>query len=153
MPDRIAAIHVPITTVPETAALVRRAEELGVRAIWLTSGGYGPDSLTTLAVIGARTERILLGTSIAVTFSRHPLVMAQQAMAIDDVAPARFASASAEPSADGRERVRAGLRPTAPAAALCVLPAEFRERHLRDRASVDANELPQRIHVRGRSLS
>jgi len=90
VPDRIAAIHVPITTVPETAALVRRAEELGVRAIWLTSGGYGPDSLTTLAVIGARTERILLGTSIAVTFSRHPLVMAQQAMAIDDVAPGRF---------------------------------------------------------------
>jgi len=90
VPDRIAAIHVPITTVPETAALVRRAEELGVRAIWLTSGGYGPDSLTTLAVIGARTERILIGTSIAVTFSRHPLVMAQQAMAIDDVAPGRF---------------------------------------------------------------
>ncbi len=90
MPDRIAAIHVNITTVPETAALARRAEELGARAMWLTSGGYGPDSLTTLAVIGAKTERLLIGTSIVVTFSRHPLVMAQQAMAIDDVAPGRF---------------------------------------------------------------
>src|SRR5688572_165603 len=46
---RIVAVHVPITTVPQTVALVRRAEELGVRAVWLTSGGYGPDSLTTLA--------------------------------------------------------------------------------------------------------
>ncbi len=90
MPDHIGAIHVYVTTVPETAALVRRAEELGVRAMWLTSGGYGPDSLTTLAVVGAKTERILIGTSIAVTFSRHPLVMAQQSMAIDDVAPGRF---------------------------------------------------------------
>lgn len=90
MPDRIGAINVPITTVPETAALVRRAEELGVRAVWLTSGGYGPDSLTTLAVVGAQTERILIGTSIAVTFSRHPLAMAQQSIAIDDMAPGRF---------------------------------------------------------------
>ena len=154
MPDRIAAIHVPITTVPETAALVRRAEELGVRAIWLTSGGYGPDSLTTLAVIGARTERILLGTSIAVTFSRHPLVMAQQAMAIDDVAPGRFRlgiGTSHRPTVENAY----GLAFDRPLQQLryVVLPAESRERHLRDRASVDANELPQRIHVRGRSLS
>ncbi len=89
--DRIAAINVNVKTVPETLALVRRAEELGVRSMWLSSP-YPPlpDSLTTLAVIGARTERILLGSSIAVTFSRHPLIMAQQAMAIDQVAPGRF---------------------------------------------------------------
>ncbi len=31
---------------------VRQAEELGVRAVWLTGGGYGPDSLTALAVVG-----------------------------------------------------------------------------------------------------
>ncbi len=90
MPDRVAAINVPITTVPQTVALVRQAEGLGVRAAWLTSGGYGPDSLTALAAIGAQTERIQIGTSIAVTFSRHPLVMAQQSTAIDDVAPGRF---------------------------------------------------------------
>lgn len=90
MPDRIAGIHAYVKTVPDTVRLARSAERLGVRSMWLTSGGYGPESLTTLAVVGAQTERILLGTSIAVTFSRHPLIMAQQAMAIDDVAPGRF---------------------------------------------------------------
>jgi len=33
MLNRIAAIDVQVTTVPETAARVRRAEELGVRAV------------------------------------------------------------------------------------------------------------------------
>jgi F420-dependent oxidoreductase-like protein len=90
MPERIVAIHVPITTVPATVATIRRAEELGVRAVWLTSGGFGPDSLTTLAVAAARTERILLGTAIVVSYSRHPLTVAQQSLAIDDLAPGRF---------------------------------------------------------------
>jgi F420-dependent oxidoreductase-like protein len=90
MADATVAIHVPITTVPETVATVQQAERAGVPAVWFTSGGFGPDSLTTVAVIGAATERILIGTSVVVTYSRHPLVMAQQSLAIDDVAPGRF---------------------------------------------------------------
>jgi F420-dependent oxidoreductase-like protein len=90
MSDMIVAVHVPITSVPETVATVQRAERAGVRAVWFTSGGFGPDSLTTIAVIGAATERILIGTAVVVTYSRHPLVMAQQSLAIDDVAPGRF---------------------------------------------------------------
>jgi F420-dependent oxidoreductase-like protein len=88
--DHVCAIHVPITTVPQTVALASRAEELGVRALWLTSGGFGPESLTTLAVIAARTSRILLGTSVVVSYSRHPLIMAQQSLAVSDVAAGRF---------------------------------------------------------------
>jgi F420-dependent oxidoreductase-like protein len=75
---------------PETVATIRRADQAGVQSVWLTSGGFGPDSLTTLAVAGTATTQILLGTSIAVTFSRHPIAMIQQAIAIDQAAPGRF---------------------------------------------------------------
>lgn len=57
---------------------------------WLTSGGFGPDSLTTLAVAGTKTDQIQLGTSIAVTYSRHPVAMIQQATAVNQAAPGRF---------------------------------------------------------------
>src|SRR5262245_12862693 len=90
MAGTLFGAHVPITTVPETVRIVQRAERLGVPSVWLTSGGFGPDSLTTLAVVGAQTERILLGTSIVVAYSRHPLAMAQQSLAIRDVAGGRF---------------------------------------------------------------
>lgn len=90
MADRIAGIHVMGQSVPETVALIRRADQAGVPAVWLTAGGLGPDSLTTLAVAGRETERILLGSSIAVTFSRHPIAMIQQAVAISQLAPGRF---------------------------------------------------------------
>jgi F420-dependent oxidoreductase-like protein len=86
----VAAVHVPITTVPETVALIRQADDLGVRAVWLTSGGYGPECLTTLAVVGAQTRRVLIGSAVIVTASRHPLITAQQSLALADVAPGRF---------------------------------------------------------------
>lgn len=85
-----ALAHVHDGTVPETLELVRKAEALGVRAFWMTGGLLGPDSLTSLAVAGAHTQRIQLGTSIAITFSRHPLTMAQQVLAIAQIAPGRF---------------------------------------------------------------
>jgi F420-dependent oxidoreductase-like protein len=82
-------VHVANTGVPGLVAFVQRAETAGVGTLWLTSG-LGPESLTSLAVVGARTERIGLGTSIAVAYSRHPLAMIQQARAIEDVAPGRL---------------------------------------------------------------
>ncbi len=85
----IHGIHVANTSVPELVAVARRAEAAGVGTLWLTSG-LGPDSLTSLAVVGAQTERIGLGTAIAIAFSRHPLTMVQQARVIEDVAPGRL---------------------------------------------------------------
>ena len=90
MADRVVGIHVQGQTLPETAELIRRADRAGVASVWLTAGGLGADSLTTLAVAGSQTEQIQLGTSIAVSFSRHPIAMIQQAVAIDQAAPGRF---------------------------------------------------------------
>jgi alkanesulfonate monooxygenase SsuD/methylene tetrahydromethanopterin reductase-like flavin-dependent oxidoreductase (luciferase family) len=90
MVDRIAGIHIQGQSLPETVATIRRADLAGVKSVWLTSGGLGPDSLTTLAVAGTQTNQICLGSSIAVTWSRHPIAMIQQAVAVSEVAPGRF---------------------------------------------------------------
>jgi F420-dependent oxidoreductase-like protein len=66
------------------------AEDAGVRQIWMTQLPTWPDTLTTLAAAAEKTSTINLGTSIVPTYPRHPLVMAQQALAIHDLAPGRF---------------------------------------------------------------
>jgi F420-dependent oxidoreductase-like protein len=67
------------------------AERAGLSQIWLSQGGSGgADSLTVVAMAAARTERIRLGTAIVPTYPRHPIVMAQQVLAINDVAPGRL---------------------------------------------------------------
>lgn len=67
-----------------------RAEGLGVPAWWLATGGAAPDALTLFAAAAARTERIKLGTAIIPTFPRHPLVVAQQAEVVANLAPGRL---------------------------------------------------------------
>src|SRR5215207_3780924 len=90
MAERLAGVNVQGQSLPENVALIRRADAAGVASVWLTAGGLGADSLTTLAVAGTQTQQIQLGTSIAVTYSRHPIAMIQQAIAISQVAPGRF---------------------------------------------------------------
>jgi F420-dependent oxidoreductase-like protein len=69
---------------------IERAEALGVPAVWLTTGGAGPDALTLFAAAAVRTKTIKLGTAIVPTFPRHPLVMVQQAQVIANLAPGRL---------------------------------------------------------------
>jgi alkanesulfonate monooxygenase SsuD/methylene tetrahydromethanopterin reductase-like flavin-dependent oxidoreductase (luciferase family) len=45
-----------------------------------------PDTLTTLAAAATKTSTVCLGTSIVPTYPRHPLVMAQQALSLYDIA-------------------------------------------------------------------
>ena len=67
------------------------AERAGLRQVWLSQGGSGgTDTLTIAAVAAARTMQIRLGTAIVPTYPRHPLVMAQQALVIHDIAPDRL---------------------------------------------------------------
>lgn len=87
---RRLGVHV---TGPDSGAIlagIKKAEEMGIPAAWLTTGGAGPDGLTILAGAAVSTQRILLGTSIIPTFPRHPLVMAQQVQVIHHLAPGRF---------------------------------------------------------------
>jgi F420-dependent oxidoreductase-like protein len=71
-------------------AAIERYDAAGVAAAWLTTGGIGPDALTTFAAAATRTEKILLGTAITPLYPRHPLVVVQQVSVIASLAPGRF---------------------------------------------------------------
>ena len=78
---------------PNAAARVEgivAAEAAGLEVAWLTVSPVAPDPFAVLGAAAGRTERIALGTSIVPTFPRHPLVMAQGAIAVDQLAPGRL---------------------------------------------------------------
>jgi F420-dependent oxidoreductase-like protein len=76
--------------VHDVLAMIERAEQLGMQAAWMTTGGARLDSITTFAAAALRTQHIALGTSIVPTFPRHPLVVAQQTQVVAQLAPGRF---------------------------------------------------------------
>jgi F420-dependent oxidoreductase-like protein len=69
---------------------IAAAEAAGVRQIWMVQSPWSPDILTTFAAAAAKTSTIRLGTSIVPTYTRHPLVLAQQALSLYDIAPGRL---------------------------------------------------------------
>ena len=84
-------IGIAITGSPaEAVAQIQRAEELGVSAAWLTTGGARPDGLTIFGAAAVKTSRILLGTSIVPTWPRHPIAVAQQVQALHQLSGGRF---------------------------------------------------------------
>jgi F420-dependent oxidoreductase-like protein len=66
------------------------AEAAGVQQIWMVQPPWSPDVLTTLAAAATKTSTVHLGTSIVPTYPRHPLVLAQQALSLYDIAPGRL---------------------------------------------------------------
>lgn len=74
----------------DALAQVEHMEDIGISAVWSTTGGVGGDALTFMAAAATRTERILMGTSIIPTYPRHPMVIAQQVQALESLAPGRL---------------------------------------------------------------
>jgi F420-dependent oxidoreductase-like protein len=74
----------------EAVERIRTAEALGIPNAWMTTGGASADALTVFAGAATVTERIVMGSCIVPTWLRHPLVLAQQAIAIESLAPERF---------------------------------------------------------------
>ena len=66
------------------------AEAAGVRQIWMAQPPVLPDVLTMFAAAATRTSTVRLGTSITPTYPRHPLVLAQEVLALNDLAPDRL---------------------------------------------------------------
>ncbi|WP_201377577.1 LLM class flavin-dependent oxidoreductase [Ktedonobacter sp. SOSP1-52] len=88
--DRVG-IYIQARDTMDAITKIHEAEQAGVQQAWMTSGGAGfADILTVLAAAVAQTERIKLGTAIVPDYPRHPLVMAQQALAVHDLAPERL---------------------------------------------------------------
>ena len=88
---RKIGIVISAPTAHEAVAKIKEAEAAGIYSAWLTSGsGGGGDGPTILAVAGSETHKILLGTAVTPSFPRHPIVLAQQLLVINQVAPGRF---------------------------------------------------------------
>jgi alkanesulfonate monooxygenase SsuD/methylene tetrahydromethanopterin reductase-like flavin-dependent oxidoreductase (luciferase family) len=68
---------------------IREAEDAGILQVWSQSAGLA-DILTTFAAVAAQTRRIRLGTSIIPVYPLHPLKLAQQVLAVHDLAPGRL---------------------------------------------------------------
>jgi F420-dependent oxidoreductase-like protein len=90
MTEKLIGVAVGGSKVEDVLSAIERAEELGIQAAWMTTGGARLDSITTFAAAAARTQQIRLGTSIVPILSRHPLVMAQQVQVVAQLAPGRF---------------------------------------------------------------
>jgi F420-dependent oxidoreductase-like protein len=90
MAQKLIGVVVSAADSPGILAGIEHAEQLGIPAAWLTTGGVGLDALTLYAAAAVRTSHIRLGTSIIPTFPRHPLVVVQQVQVLAQLAPGRF---------------------------------------------------------------
>jgi alkanesulfonate monooxygenase SsuD/methylene tetrahydromethanopterin reductase-like flavin-dependent oxidoreductase (luciferase family) len=87
--DRVGIFLQP-TTATDALVQIREAEQTGLRQIWLDWGAGFAETLTLLAAAAVQTEQIRLGTAIIPASPRHPVVMAQQILALHDLAPERL---------------------------------------------------------------
>lgn len=83
-------VHSSAATAQKTVDAIIAAEKAGIECSWLTVGGVAPDPFAIFGAASQHTTKILFGTSIAPTFPRHPLSMAQGALAVDSLAPGRL---------------------------------------------------------------
>jgi alkanesulfonate monooxygenase SsuD/methylene tetrahydromethanopterin reductase-like flavin-dependent oxidoreductase (luciferase family) len=66
--------------------IAERAEALGFHSVWVGDSLTARpriDALTTLAAVGARTQRVRLGTAIFLAALRHPVLLAYQLASLD----------------------------------------------------------------------
>ena len=68
---------------------VQEANNLGYTTFW-TPQIFNLDALTALAVIAESVEDIRLGTSVIPTYPRHPMMLAQQALTVNQVSNGRL---------------------------------------------------------------
>lgn len=90
MRDRVG-LSIEAKDATDALRKVREAEAAGIQQVWMTMGGAGAvDPLAFYATAAGQTDKIRLGTSIIPIFPRHPMVTAQQTLAIHDLAPGCF---------------------------------------------------------------
>ncbi|MDP9288973.1 MAG: LLM class flavin-dependent oxidoreductase [Thermoproteota archaeon] len=67
---------------------IAAAEAAGVRQIWMNQEYL--DTLTIFAAATTKTSIVRFGTAVVQTYPRHPLALAQQVLALNDIAPGRL---------------------------------------------------------------
>lgn len=77
------------TALAEDSSIITEAESLGYDSVW-TAEAYGADTVTPLAFLAARTEKIKLGAGIMQMPARTPAMTAMTAATIDQMSGGRF---------------------------------------------------------------
>jgi F420-dependent oxidoreductase-like protein len=77
-------------TAQQALDLIARAEAAGVGTAWTVMSPIDRDTVTILAAAAVQTDRINLGTAVVPAFTRHPLALATQVLALEDLAPGRI---------------------------------------------------------------
>jgi F420-dependent oxidoreductase-like protein len=85
-----AGLVIPRGSAAQLVERARQAEQRGVPAIWTTVGGPTADTVGGLTAVAAVTDRVALGTAVAPVYGRHPITLAAEALAINDLAPGRM---------------------------------------------------------------
>lgn len=73
----------------ENLALATRADELGVDVVWVAEA-YGPDAVSILSFLAARTTRIGLGAGVLQIPGRTPAGTAMASVSLDSLSGGRF---------------------------------------------------------------
>jgi F420-dependent oxidoreductase-like protein len=76
--------------VAKLVAAAQAAEAAGFASVWFPQVPDDFDAMTAVALMGAATARIELGTAIVPLQSRHPVAMAQQSLSTQAVCEGRF---------------------------------------------------------------
>jgi alkanesulfonate monooxygenase SsuD/methylene tetrahydromethanopterin reductase-like flavin-dependent oxidoreductase (luciferase family) len=79
------------TKVERLVADATWAEGAGVASIWVPQIPDDFDAMTAVALIGANTTRVEIGTAVVPVQPRHPVALAQQALSTQAVFNGRFA--------------------------------------------------------------
>ena len=97
MTERRVGIEIPGSDVHGILTDIREAEDLGIQAVWLTTGSprtadnnIRRDTPSILAAAAMCTNNIQLGTAIVLTWPRHPLSFVEYCEAMAQLAPGRF---------------------------------------------------------------
>ncbi len=78
----------PALPLAESQELARRVEEAGFGGLYFTEGGR--TAYLSCAAAGLATQRITIGTAVALAFTRSPMVTAQIAWELADLTGGRF---------------------------------------------------------------
>ncbi len=73
----------------DLTAAARTAHQQGFTNIW-TPQVFAVDALTAIAVAGAEVPEIRFGTAVVPTYPRHPQMLAQQALTVNEVVDGRL---------------------------------------------------------------
>lgn len=76
-------------TAAKTVALVQRAEELGFTNAWIAEDYFYAGAFSIASVCAAHTETIRLGIGVINPYTRHPVLSAMEAAALDSISGGR----------------------------------------------------------------